>query len=137
VSPGQTEHARNDLRLARQALRVAGLALDVGALEDAASRCYYAMFHAARAALTVQGLSAKTHSGLIQLFERTYGPSAILGRLFQMRGEADYSAEAFTRSRASLESALAEAKRLVERCDGIVSEVSSAGPDSEDAPPDL
>jgi len=36
--------------------------------DDAASRAYYAMFHATRALLAARGLTARSHSGLAALF---------------------------------------------------------------------
>ncbi len=41
-----------------------------GFLEDSASRSYYAMFHAARAALTRIGVNPKSHEGTVSEFGR-------------------------------------------------------------------
>lgn len=41
-----------------------------GFFEDAASRAYYAMFHAARAALVQVGVNAKTHEATVSEFGR-------------------------------------------------------------------
>ncbi len=51
-----------------EALEEAQLLLRAGDRAGAASRMYYAVFHAARAALILQGRYAKTHSGQITLF---------------------------------------------------------------------
>lgn len=56
------------LSKAEKALRSAKLLEENGELEDAVSRAYYAMFHAARAILFGKGLKAKTHRGTISLF---------------------------------------------------------------------
>jgi hypothetical protein len=53
---------------AERALSSAKLLLKHGELEDAVSRAYYAMFHAARAILFSKGVKAKTHRGTISLF---------------------------------------------------------------------
>lgn len=63
MTPGQAEHAADEMRLADNALRAARLALDAELLEDASSRLYYAVFHAARACTTLKRLHSKTHSG--------------------------------------------------------------------------
>lgn len=42
--------------------------LEGGEWEDAVSRAYYGAFHAAQAALLIEGQRAETHKGLITLF---------------------------------------------------------------------
>lgn len=49
-------------------LRVAQGLLQRGEYEDAVSRAYYSVFHAAQAVLLTEGLSASTHQGLVNLF---------------------------------------------------------------------
>jgi len=53
---------------AEKALHSARLLAENGELEDAVSRAYYAMFHAARALLFSKGEKPKTHRGTISLF---------------------------------------------------------------------
>lgn len=69
---------------AHRKLDAARADLASGRFDDAASRAYYAMFHAARAALAARGLQAKTHTGLAAVFaERLIRPGyldAALGR---------------------------------------------------------
>jgi uncharacterized protein (UPF0332 family) len=137
VTPGQSELALDELRTADQSLRDTRLLLAAGALESATSRLYYSVFHAARAALVVRGLSSRTHSGLISIFNRTFGEASVLGKLFEKRGEADYSMEPFTWDAPAIEKAIPEAEAFVERCRGIVSSALDAGPDEPDPPPDL
>jgi len=72
-----------------------------GFYEDAVSRAYYAMHHAARAALAIEDVSPKTHSGLIKQF----GEKIVkLGKLdektakeltfgLEMRIKSDYSSD--------------------------------------------
>lgn len=52
----------------REKLIVAKKLLEDGIFDDSASRAYYAAFHAASAVLLSEGLSADTHSGLVNLF---------------------------------------------------------------------
>lgn len=54
-------YAKASLEKAEKALKSAKLLQENGELEDAASRAYYAMFHAARAILFNKGINAKTH----------------------------------------------------------------------------
>ncbi|MGI9032337.1 MAG: HEPN domain-containing protein [Acidimicrobiales bacterium] len=127
MTPGQGERARQDLALAHQALGGTRLLLDAGALEDAASRAYYAAFHASRAALTVVGRHAKTHSGQITLFVEVYGTAPVLGRLQTMRAAADYGSERLRRTGQDLAAAIADADAFVARCQSIVDQALAAG----------
>ena len=61
-------YAKASLERAEKALKSAKLLQENGEHEDAASRAYYAMFHAARALLFNKGISAKTHRGTISIF---------------------------------------------------------------------
>ncbi len=136
MTPGQGDRAAEELRLADQALRVARLVLEAGAREDATSRLYYAVFHAARATLTVQGRYAKTHSGQVILFKELVGPAPILERLFRLRGYADYSVERFRTSAETLAGLVEEAAAFLHRCRALVDEAVDDGPDEADPPPD-
>ncbi len=89
----------------RQALRGARSLLDIGDHEGACNRAYYAMYHAASAALLAAPASSseafKTHSGLVEAFHKTFVlPGKIdrelgrsLSRMLQMRLLADCSNE--------------------------------------------
>ena len=57
-------------RLAKAARKLAAARADIEAArwDEAASRAYYAMFHAARALLAARGVSARTHAGLAAVF---------------------------------------------------------------------
>lgn len=86
--------------LARAAdkLAVAQLLLDNSAWEDAASRAYYAAFHAVSALLFSRGKSYSSHAQLIGAFNRDFVKTqvfnrdftAILTRLFEDRQSGDY-----------------------------------------------
>jgi uncharacterized protein (UPF0332 family) len=136
VTPGEAELARRELDLADEALRGARLLLDAGERRGGASRLYYSAFHAARAALAVAGLYAKTHSGQIGLFTATFGPAPLLGSLLELRAEADYGREAFTTSVEELRALCADAEDFLARCRTIVEDALARGPDEPDAPPD-
>lgn len=136
MTPGEAENASDELRLAQQALKSAGLLLETSALEDAASRLYYSAFHAARAALAVKGLFAKTHAGLLTLYSDTFGPGPLLRRLFQVRSQADYEMKRFTLDAADLAGMIQEVTEFFEKVRADVSEVLASGPDEPDPPPD-
>jgi len=65
---------------ALERLRVAeGLFRD-GDYEDAVSRAYYAMYHAARAALSTVNVFPKTHEGVVSEFGRKFVVAGIFPR---------------------------------------------------------
>jgi len=83
---------------AEKALKSAKLLEENGELEDAVSRAYYAMFHAARALLFSRGINAKTHKGTISLFGEKIVKQGIvseeyadmLRKAFDLRQKSDY-----------------------------------------------
>jgi uncharacterized protein (UPF0332 family) len=88
-------------RRAQQALRSAELLTREGYLVDGVSRAYYAVFHAAKAALNVHDVAASTHSAVRRMFglhlvqSREIEPewSASLAATFDERLAADYDPE--------------------------------------------
>jgi len=58
----------DEMKRARKALKASEALLDSELYEDAVSRAYYAVLHAARAALATQRQAPKTHRGVKQLF---------------------------------------------------------------------
>ena len=85
------EKARTDLRAAK-------LDFEAGFYEASANRSYYAVFHAARAILMLNGQDYKKHSGVIAFFNRDYIKTDILERklgkilrdAFEIRTDCDY-----------------------------------------------
>lgn len=109
--------------LARAAdkLAVAQLLLDNSAWEDAASRAYYAAFHAISALLFSRGKSYSSHAQLIGAFNRDFVKTqvfnrdftAILTRLFEDRQSGDYDVfAAITEQEARRD--VDDARRIVE-----------------------
>lgn len=106
--------------------RQSALALiDIGDVDGACNRAYYAMFDAARAALLASGAPvnpgiAKTHSGLLNAFsEHLIKPGRLskdMGRIFkraeEMRLIADYKGDPIE---------LSDAREMVEQSDQFVS----------------
>ncbi|MDQ3992008.1 MAG: HEPN domain-containing protein [Actinomycetota bacterium] len=136
MTPGQAESARAELKRAGRAHEEARLLHDADSLEGAVSRLYYAVFHAARAALLVRGRSSRTHSGQITLFTETYGAAPILGRLRDLRARADYELGELVVSGGMVGDLLGEARAFIDRCGRIVAEATERGADDPDPPPD-
>jgi len=70
--------ARAHLKKAVERLRVAEKLFRDGDYEDSVSRAYYAMYHAARAALASANVFPKTHEGVVSEF----GRSLVLTEIF-------------------------------------------------------
>ena len=102
------EHAAAYMGKARDAARLARLALDEGVLDGAVSRAYYAAFYAATAALLVAGEAPRTHKGVHHRFRLLYVKSGrvpeAIGTLLpyasDMRQKADYDALTVFEARA-------------------------------------
>jgi uncharacterized protein (UPF0332 family) len=94
-----TENVLEEVDRAKKSLSSARLLLSAGLLEDSISRSYYAVMHAAKAALLVHDVIADSHSKVRRLFcsvlvrggliEREWAD--VLGREQDKRGAADYT----------------------------------------------
>ena len=86
------EKAKNDLSDAQKSF-------SEEMYETAANRAYYAIFHAARAVLILDGQDYKRHSGVISFFRKDYiktgvlneSLSEIIKNAFELRTESDCS----------------------------------------------
>ena len=115
------ENVADELRLAASALRSAEALLQLELTPDAASRIYYAAFHAARALLYSIGIEAHSHSGIRTLVSRHFvreGRFAAermkdLSQLEALREAGDYDS-AFILGVAELRPELARAQRFVD-----------------------
>ncbi len=92
----------------------------MGDYDSCASRCYYAMFFMAEAALMLKGLSASSHRGVISLFGKHFVQTGIfdhelgqtLRRAYDVRLTGDY-AVGITVSREEAEDLLRAAHKFV------------------------
>lgn len=83
---------------AYQMLRAAQIMLQFDDYATACNRLYYAVFHAMRAVLALDGIDEHSHSHLISEFRKRYLKTNILDRAlsdtigssFQIRNESDY-----------------------------------------------
>lgn len=106
------EKARRDLRSAR-------MLLDDDDPDGAVNRAYYAMFHAASAALALRGEACATHAGVIARFSALFVQNGTfpkdMGRSFNLaekaRLEADYSGASLSAQAA--ETVVEDAERFI------------------------
>ena len=114
------EMMRGYLAKAEEKLGVARRLLSQGDFEDAISRAYYAAFYAAQGLLLTEGLSSKSHGGLVSLFglhfvktgriDKQYG--RFLSNLLEDRQQSDYSLFSGL-EKSDAENALLEAESFV------------------------
>ncbi|HWY28184.1 MAG TPA: HEPN domain-containing protein [Candidatus Sulfotelmatobacter sp.] len=96
-----------------------------GFFEDSASRSYYAMFHAARAALTKVGVTTRTHEGTVSEFGRRLVMEGVFSRdLGKALAEAKAARETYEYS-ATMEIERGEAEALLRDAENFVAQVKS------------
>lgn len=111
------------LRKADEKLAVARKDLESGFCGDAASRAYYAAFHAVSAVLAEHGLTFSSHGQILGAFNRELVKTGIfppdtfrkLERLYEDRQVADYDWNLVV-DRESAEQNLIDAEWLVKAC---------------------
>jgi uncharacterized protein (UPF0332 family) len=110
---------------ARTFLGTAELAMSAGDYDSCASRCYYAMFLMAEAALLTKNLTASSHKGVISLFGEHFARTEIieshlgkvLNRAYDTRIVGDYGMDTSV--------AQDEAEELLEAAKGFVRKVKN------------
>ncbi len=123
-----------ELARARRMLEAAALLHASGFHEDAVSRAYYAVFHAASALLATIGRTVRTHDGLRsaigQHFVRTGQLDArfarVLARVAADRNDADYNAASTFGPEDSRE-ALADATAFVDAAAALTTGAAEPG----------
>lgn len=96
-----------------------------GFFEDSASRSYYAMFHAARAALTKVGITTRTHEGTVSEFGRRLVLQGVFPRdLGRALAEAKAARETYEYS-ATMKIEKDEAEALLKDAERFVSQVKN------------
>jgi uncharacterized protein (UPF0332 family) len=109
-----------NLERAASSLQAARILLAAELFNDAASRAYYAVFHAASALLLAEGLNFSSHTGVLRAIslnfvkpgklEKRYGRS--LNWLAELRQVADYG-EIQSVSASDVKNAIAEASQFL------------------------
>lgn len=138
----RNEAAAAHLDRAKQALHAARVLVREGDATDSISRSYYAVLHAARAALACVGEAPKSHRGTHDLFwmhfvQKDRFPRP-LGRLLSdakdLRTSADY--DAFTRfDTMAADDLLKDAVAFVEAAEALVRELNEGPPGSSSEAP--
>lgn len=108
------------IQKAEKKLEVAEKLLKSEDYEDAVSRAYYAVFHAAQALLLTEGERAETHKGLVTLFGLLFVKTGkfsrdigkYLANLKDNRESGDYEVFSFI-DKETAETAVAEAKTFL------------------------
>jgi uncharacterized protein (UPF0332 family) len=119
--------ATEELQRAGEELRAAEQLLQAKLVRVAATRVYYAVFHAARALVFAEGLEPRTHAGVHHLLNahivRTGRLEASQARLFarlqKYREEADY-AEAYVEDEEGTRQDLVDARAFVDRASAMI-----------------
>lgn len=92
------DKSKHEFDRAKERLEAARLLLKNEKYEDSVSRAYYSMFHAVKVLLRTEGISPKTHRGLVGEFGRKFVKtgavpkrySAMLSNAETLRESADY-----------------------------------------------
>ncbi len=104
------------LSKAEQYLEDAKRTLELEMYDTSANRSYYAIFHAARAVLALDGLDFKKYSGVISNFQMRYIKTGIFDKqlsniiksAFSLRTESDYE-DFYVIAKADVETQVKEA----------------------------
>ncbi|HZY95154.1 MAG TPA: HEPN domain-containing protein [Candidatus Bathyarchaeia archaeon] len=125
---GKSEPSKLGSRLLTKAEVKLGAARELyakGFWEDSASRAYYAMFHAARAALLQRGVTPKTHEGTVSEFGRRLVLDDTFPReMGRALADAKVARETYEYS-ALKEMSKEEAKSLLDSAETFVSQVKN------------
>lgn len=81
--------------------------------------------------------TARTNSGLVNVFGEEFGDEVLLRTLLGLRNQADYGKTELKASEATLRTYAVEAAAFVERCRAIVADAAASGADEPDPAPDL
>ena len=113
--------AKYRIEQAHECLQSAEREIEAGVFKGAANRSYYAIFHAMRAVLALQGIDSKKHSGVIAAFRQNYIKtgefelrfSDIIRDAFEVRNSSDYQ-DFYVPSKSDVEQQIENAKMFLE-----------------------
>jgi uncharacterized protein (UPF0332 family) len=119
--------ARDEFQRASDELKASEVLQNNGLYFKSVVSSYYAVYHAAKAALLLKGVAPQSHEGVERMFSLYYVKtkeievdiSRIIGRLMKLRGEADYYPESVFSLKDSSE-ALEMAKTFIDNIHKIV-----------------
>ncbi len=118
------------LEKANTDLSAAIMNYEAGFYDTSANRSYYAIFHAARAVLMLNGQDYKKHSGVIAFFNRDYIKTEILERklgkilrdAFEIRTDCDYE-DFYVVAKEDVEQQIKNAKYFIEKIEAYLQTV--------------
>ena len=93
-----TELSEYRFETAKSDLKTAKLLCELKEFRSSVNRSYYAIFHAMRSVLALDGLDSSKHSGIIAIFNEKYvrmgnfegGISKVIASAYRLRERADY-----------------------------------------------
>ncbi len=99
IEKNKKENIGEEIKRAKEAMRVANLLFENSFFNDAISKLYYFLLYNVRALLLTKGLEPKSHEGALRLFglhfvkKGIFNPrdSHIFSKLMKFREEADYN----------------------------------------------
>lgn len=114
--------AQDEFQRAMDELKVARVLHENGFYYKSVTSAYYAVYHAAKAALLLKGVVPQSHEGIERMFSLYYvktkeievDKGKIIGRLMKLREEADYYPET-TFSADDSSDAIEKAEAFVKR----------------------
>lgn len=117
---------------AEKKLKVAEKLFKSGDYEDAVSRAYYAVFHAAQALLLTEGEKAESHKGVVTLFglffvktgKFTRNTGKYLANLKDDRESGDYEVFSYI-DRETAETAISEAQKFIKEGKAYLRKIKS------------
>lgn len=120
MSNEHVELTKYRLERAKEDLENAKANLKDSYLKGAVNRSYYAIFHAVRAILALDGFDSNKHSGVIAYFNKNYVKSGkfdteasiIIQKSFRIRNKSDYD-DFYIVSRSDAEEQVNNAERFI------------------------
>lgn len=117
---------------AEECLSAAKSLYEIESFKSAANRSYYAVFHAMRAVLALDGIDMKHHSGIISEFRRLYIKtgvfdtelSIIISALFDIRTESDYD-DFYVISKGEVKEQIENAEMFLTQIKKYLSDISN------------
>ena len=98
LDQNKKELCKYRIEKAYDCLKTAKLLIEAKDYTSSANRSYYAMFHAIRAIMALDGEDRKKHSGVVSYFQENYIKTGVFSKeysyyvknAFQIRQESDY-----------------------------------------------
>lgn len=111
-------------------IRAASVLHEAGEYKSGNNRAYYAMFHAVRALLALEGIDYKKHSAIIAHFQREYIRTGVFDREYSdilmkasaIRNSSDYD-DFYLASRDETAQQIKNAEKFIAAIDSYISKI--------------